>query len=227
MDGTLCRAADEPPPLPPPGRLPSPSLPPSLDPLPPPQVFYATIGASANVGLVLSTAPVLFLFSLIALAAHLGLLLAVGRLLGLSRRDLLLASNANIGGECSRLRACVCVCTGVLRATWRPVGLGTMSERTVGSITNYIVLGENYCMWWGHDLIVDRFVQGQGGLTRRAPRHPPFTPVQLRPCSDPSPARAPTMHGSLLVPSPTPQGRQRLREWPQPRAGRLPWCRPS
>ncbi|KAG2485644.1 hypothetical protein HYH03_015616 [Edaphochlamys debaryana] len=62
------------------------------------QVFYATIGASANVGLVVSTAPVLFLFSAIALAAHLGLLLGVGRLTGFSLRELLIASNANIGG---------------------------------------------------------------------------------------------------------------------------------
>jgi len=61
-------------------------------------VFFATVGASANVSLVLSTAPVLFAFSFVALAAHLGLLLCVGSLLGFSRRDLLLASNANIGG---------------------------------------------------------------------------------------------------------------------------------
>ncbi|GLC33754.1 hypothetical protein PLESTB_000112100 [Pleodorina starrii] len=62
------------------------------------QIFYATIGASANVGLVVQTAPVLFLFSLLALGAHLGLLLGVGRLAGFSVRELLLASNANIGG---------------------------------------------------------------------------------------------------------------------------------
>jgi len=62
------------------------------------QVFYATIGASANVGLVVRTAPVLFAFSAIALSAHLGLLLGLGRLLGFTRRELLLASNANIGG---------------------------------------------------------------------------------------------------------------------------------
>ena len=74
---------------------------PSAHPHPRPrlQIFYATIGASANVGLVVQTAPVLFLFSLIALGAHLGLLLGVGRLLGFSLRDLLIASNANVGGE--------------------------------------------------------------------------------------------------------------------------------
>lgn len=62
------------------------------------QVFYAAVGASANVSMVIKSAPVLFWFSFIALATHLGLLLALGKLLGFSRRDLLLASNANIGG---------------------------------------------------------------------------------------------------------------------------------
>jgi uncharacterized membrane protein len=62
------------------------------------QVFFAAVGASANVGLVIRTAPVLFGFSAIALSAHLLLLLAVGKLAGFSRRDLLIASNANIGG---------------------------------------------------------------------------------------------------------------------------------
>ncbi|EFJ49253.1 hypothetical protein VOLCADRAFT_120770 [Volvox carteri f. nagariensis] len=62
------------------------------------QIFYATIGASANVALVVQTAPVLFLFSALALGAHLGLLLLGGRLAGFSMRELLLASNANIGG---------------------------------------------------------------------------------------------------------------------------------
>ncbi|GIL68447.1 hypothetical protein Vafri_21724 [Volvox africanus] len=62
------------------------------------QIFYATIGASANVSLVIQTAPVLFLFSLLALGAHLGLLLLAGRVAGFSMKELLLASNANIGG---------------------------------------------------------------------------------------------------------------------------------
>ncbi|GAX86288.1 hypothetical protein CEUSTIGMA_g13700.t1 [Chlamydomonas eustigma] len=62
------------------------------------QIFYATIGASANVGLVISTAPVLFVFSFIALAGHLVLILGLGAALGFTRRDVLLASHANIGG---------------------------------------------------------------------------------------------------------------------------------
>jgi len=62
------------------------------------QTFFAAVGASADVGLVVRSAPVLFAFSAVALAGHLGLLLVVGRALGFSRRELLLASNANIGG---------------------------------------------------------------------------------------------------------------------------------
>lgn len=62
------------------------------------QVFFATVGASARVALVVQTAPVLFLFSAIALSAHLVLLLGAGKLAGFSRKELLLASNANIGG---------------------------------------------------------------------------------------------------------------------------------
>lgn len=63
------------------------------------QVFFAAVGSSADIRLVLATAPVLFAWSALALGAHLGLLLGLGRLAGFSRKELLLASNANIGGE--------------------------------------------------------------------------------------------------------------------------------
>lgn len=85
------------------------------------QIFYATIGASANVGLVVKTAPVLFLFSFIALAAHLALILGLGRLAGFSQRDLLLASNANIGGKCYLLRG-HSLTPSVLTRNWFRVG---------------------------------------------------------------------------------------------------------
>jgi hypothetical protein len=62
------------------------------------QVFFAAVGASANVPLVIRTAPILFCWSFIALAGHLLLLLGLGKLAGFSRKELLLASNANIGG---------------------------------------------------------------------------------------------------------------------------------
>lgn len=62
------------------------------------QVFFATIGTCANVPLVLQNAPALFGFSAIALSTHLALILGFGKLFKFSLRDILLASNANIGG---------------------------------------------------------------------------------------------------------------------------------
>lgn len=47
----------------------------------------------------MATAPSLFLFSSIQIGTHLALTLGAGKLLGFNRRDLLLASNANVGGK--------------------------------------------------------------------------------------------------------------------------------
>jgi len=44
------------------------------------------------------SAPALFAFCFVQIAAHLGLTLLVGRAFGFSLRELLLASNANVGG---------------------------------------------------------------------------------------------------------------------------------
>ena len=63
------------------------------------QIFFAAIGANGSIQQVLSTAPQLFLFSLLQIAVHLVLILAAGWALGFTRRDVLLASNANVGGE--------------------------------------------------------------------------------------------------------------------------------
>jgi len=62
------------------------------------QVFFASIGASGSLGVVLSQAPLLFLFSLTQISVHLAVILAAGRVLGIGRKDVLLASNANVGG---------------------------------------------------------------------------------------------------------------------------------
>ena len=63
------------------------------------QLFFAATGAVGSIGAVARTAPALFAFSLVQLATHLGMLLLVGeRVLGLPRDELLLASNANVGG---------------------------------------------------------------------------------------------------------------------------------
>lgn len=62
------------------------------------QIFFAVIGASANIGVVLRAGPVLFLFAAIILTVHLIVLLAAGRLLRLDLAEIVIASNANIGG---------------------------------------------------------------------------------------------------------------------------------
>ncbi len=62
------------------------------------QIFFAAIGASANIGVVLREGPLLFVFAGLILAIHLTLLLGVGRLLRLDLAELVVASNANMGG---------------------------------------------------------------------------------------------------------------------------------
>jgi uncharacterized membrane protein len=63
------------------------------------QVFFAATGASGSIAHVLTTAPALFLFSAVQIAVHLAVVILVGRvILRLKLEDLLLASNANVGG---------------------------------------------------------------------------------------------------------------------------------
>jgi uncharacterized membrane protein len=61
-------------------------------------IFFASVGAAGSVRAVLSTAPSLFAFCAVQIFAHLAIMLAVGRLTGAPLRDVLLASNANVGG---------------------------------------------------------------------------------------------------------------------------------
>ncbi|KAG7014753.1 yjcL, partial [Cucurbita argyrosperma subsp. argyrosperma] len=62
------------------------------------QIFFAVVGASGNVWSVISTAPSIFLFSLVQIAVHLAIILGLGKLLGFDQKLLLIASNANVGG---------------------------------------------------------------------------------------------------------------------------------
>ena len=70
------------------------------------------------------TAPALFVFCLVQIGVHLAIILAAGRVMRFSRRDVLLASNANVGGETVRERAAAlaladendlraCLCNGL------------------------------------------------------------------------------------------------------------------
>jgi uncharacterized membrane protein len=62
------------------------------------QVFFAAIGASANVIVVLKFGPILFLFAAIILTVHLSFLLLAGKLFKLDLAEIVIASNANMGG---------------------------------------------------------------------------------------------------------------------------------
>ncbi|GJQ63027.1 MAG: membrane protein [Melioribacteraceae bacterium] len=62
------------------------------------QVFFAAIGASANIAIVLEYGPVLFLFAAIILTIHLLFLLTAGKILKIDLAELIIASNANMGG---------------------------------------------------------------------------------------------------------------------------------
>ncbi len=62
------------------------------------QVFFAAIGASANIGVVLRVGPMLVLFAATILLVHLAIILVAGRLMGLDLIEVVIASNANMGG---------------------------------------------------------------------------------------------------------------------------------
>ena len=62
------------------------------------QVFFAVVGAAGSVRDVVATAPALFFISALQVALHLGFTLAAGKAAGYTRAELLLASNACVGG---------------------------------------------------------------------------------------------------------------------------------
>ena len=62
------------------------------------QVFFGVIGASANIPKVLQVSPILFVLAALILTVHLSVLLLSGLLLRLDLAELMIASNANMGG---------------------------------------------------------------------------------------------------------------------------------
>jgi len=62
------------------------------------QIFFAVIGASANVMIVIKVGPILFVFAAIILAVHLVFLLTAGKIFKLDLAEIVIASNANMGG---------------------------------------------------------------------------------------------------------------------------------
>jgi uncharacterized membrane protein len=65
------------------------------------QVFFAAIGASASIHLVIRHGVMLFVFAVVILTVHLVAILVAGRLAGLDLAEIVIASNANMGGPAS------------------------------------------------------------------------------------------------------------------------------
>ncbi|KAM0895944.1 hypothetical protein ACQ4PT_023503 [Festuca glaucescens] len=62
------------------------------------QVFFTVVGANGSVVDAVTKAPTVFAFAAVQVAVHLVVVLGVGKLVGLERKSLLIASNANVGG---------------------------------------------------------------------------------------------------------------------------------
>lgn len=101
------------------------------------QIFFAVIGASANVKIVLEVGPILFVFAAVILTFHLLFLLGIGKFLKLDLREIVIASNANMGGPTTAagmaaargwnhlvIPAILCGTLGYAIATFIGVGVG-------------------------------------------------------------------------------------------------------
>ncbi len=101
------------------------------------QVFFATIGASANIMIVLKVGPVLFVFAGLILLVHLLFILVAGKMFKLDLAEIVIASNANMGGpttaaamavarkwEALIIPAILCGTLGYAVATFIGVGVG-------------------------------------------------------------------------------------------------------
>lgn len=98
------------------------------------QLLFAVVGASANVPLVAKTAPVLLAAAAIIIVVHLLFVILVGRWLKLSLPEIVIASNAAIGGPLT-----AAAMTSARR--WHHLVIPAVLCGTIGyAIANYVAL---------------------------------------------------------------------------------------
>ena len=101
------------------------------------QIFFAVIGASASIKIVIEFGPMLFVFAAVILTFHIMFLLTIGKFLKLDLREIVIASNANMGGPTTAagmaaarkwnhlvIPAILCGTLGYAIATFVGVGVG-------------------------------------------------------------------------------------------------------
>ncbi|MFD1413552.1 DUF819 family protein [Oceanobacillus jeddahense] len=104
-------------------------------------IFFVVIGIPASITLIIQTAPLLLLFAFIIVAINLMLSLVFGKLFRMSLEEILLASNANIGGPTTA--AAFAIAKG-----WRQLVGPILIVGTLGYIIgNYI--GTFLAVWFG------------------------------------------------------------------------------
>jgi len=103
------------------------------------QIFFVVIGASANISVVLRVGPILFFFAAVILLIHLLFILAAGKIFKLDLAEIVIASNANMGGPTTAaamavarkwkdlvIPAVLCGTLGYAIATFTGVAIGNL-----------------------------------------------------------------------------------------------------
>lgn len=102
------------------------------------QIFFAAIGASANIGVVVEYGTILFIFAAIILTIHLLFLLTAGKIFKLDLAELVIASNANMGGPTTAAAMAVA-------RRWENLVIPAILVGTLGyAIATFIGVGVGY-----------------------------------------------------------------------------------
>ena len=104
------------------------------------QFFFATVGMSGAISKVLTMAPLLFVFSFLQVAIHLALILLIGRskIFNYSLKEVILASNANVGGPTTAAAMCAA-------KQWRSYFVPSMLSGILGySIATFVSIAMGY-----------------------------------------------------------------------------------